>query len=77
MSTAKENQISRDGLDVPTTISTRTEELAPLLMAWRRRNRRVPWSCLLQDALRDHLSALAGKRHAHLVTGQNGKERAA
>lgn len=64
---------------VPSVISLRTRELRPLLDKWRRQNRRVPWSALLDDALRGNspLVKLAGKRHAHLVNGVNGKAVAA
>lgn len=55
------------GLRVPTMIGIRTKELEPLLSKWRERNRRVPWTCLLRDALRHELSPLAGKRYAHLL----------
>lgn len=60
---------------MPPVISIRTDALQPLLRKWRRLNRRVPWSALLDDALRGKspLVKLAGKRHAHLI---NGKEAA-
>ena len=62
---------------VPHMIGIRTRQFRPLLEKWRSQNPNVPWTCLLRDALRLELAALAGKRHAHLVAGQNGKERAA
>jgi len=55
---------------LPPTISIRTKELAPLLLKWRARNRRVPWSCLLGDALKKELAPLAGKRHRQLVANE-------
>lgn len=59
---------------IPTVLHVRPGELAPLVAKWRAQNRRVPWSCLLLDALRRELAPLAGKRYAHLV---NDKEAAA
>ncbi len=63
---------------LPEVIGIKTKALAPLLRKWRRENRRVPWSALLNDALRGRspLVKLAGKRHSHLVNG-NGKAVAA
>jgi hypothetical protein len=55
---------------VPSVIAIRTKGFAPLLLKWRRRNRRVPWRWLLDDALKRELRPLAGKRHAHLVNGR-------
>ena len=61
---------------LPKMIAVRTARLAPLLEKWGSNNPHVPWSVLLDKALRgaSPLVGLAGKRHAHLV---NGKERAA
>jgi hypothetical protein len=53
--------------ELPPTISIRTKDFAPLLSKWRQRNQRVPWSCLLGDALKKELAPLAGKRFKHLV----------
>jgi hypothetical protein len=57
---------------LPQVIGIKTTKLAPLLRKWRRHNRCVPWSALLDDALRGRspLVKLAGKRHAHLVNGK-------
>lgn len=52
---------------VPSVISLRTDELAPLLSAWRKKNQDVAWSKLLRRALRKELAPLAGKRYAHLL----------
>ena len=66
---------------LPSHIALRTDRtvLAPLLRKWRRLNPTREWKDLLEAALAGEspLVALAGKRHAHLVAGQNGKERAA
>jgi len=56
--------------EIPPTISIRTSEFAPLLAKWRSSNNRVPWSCLLRDALKKELAPLAGKRYAHLVEAE-------
>jgi len=54
---------------LPSAIGIRTDDLAPLLLKWRRRNPHVPWKILVTAALRRELAPLAGKRHAHLVNG--------
>lgn len=55
--------------ELPVVIGIRTEEFAPLLLKWRRRNRGVPWSDLLRRSLRGfpELRALATKTDAHLL----------
>jgi len=56
---------------MPVVISLRVldHELEPLLEKWRRLNPGLPWSWMLNQALRGRspLVPLAGKRHAHLV----------
>ena len=54
---------------VPKVIGTSTVELGPVLEKWRQENAGVPWSVLLQRALKSYpeVKRLAGKRYAHLI----------
>jgi len=45
---------------LPPVISIRTQGYETALQGWRRGNRRVPWGCLLRDAL-DEYFAKKGK----------------
>lgn len=52
---------------MPTHIAMRTDDWAPLLRVWRRRNPGRPWKYLLDRALSRELKPLAGKRYKHLL----------
>lgn len=57
-------ELTREGAAVPRTISVHTRKLQPLLSEWRQKNLRVPWSCLLQDALSAYLGQGKKKKAA-------------
>lgn len=42
---------ARRGEGLPLVISVRTKAHERQLLDWRRTNKRVPWGCLLRDAL--------------------------
>lgn len=75
----KRTDASQENHEVPVVLSLRLSghELRPLIAKWRKRNKRVPWSALVEDALRRELAPLAGKRHAHLVVAANGEGKVA
>ncbi len=47
-------ELSRETEVLPQTISIRTADMGVALKRWRRTNKRVPWSCLLRDALESY-----------------------
>lgn len=53
--------------DLPEMIGYRTKALAPLLRRWRLENPDVPWSKLINRALKKELQQFAGKREQHLL----------
>lgn len=48
-------------------VGTRTQELAPLVELWMKKNPGVNTSHLVRRGLKLALAPLAGKRYAHLV----------
>lgn len=49
--TADVGRLTRDSGELPPVISIRTQGYESDLRGWRRENRRVPWGCLMRDAL--------------------------